>query len=106
VLCALPALLALGLLRHSRRVFSAGGYYPLETIFCRSPFGAGAVLAEALRYEAPGNGANFEVGSIPEVRTLRAKLDLLCEGSSRAAMEWESGAEWMEAAGERRHALH
>ena len=39
VLCALPALLALGLLRHSQKSFALpAGYYPLETIFLSIAF--------------------------------------------------------------------
>ena len=57
VLCALPALVALGLLRHSRESFSLpAGYYPLETIFLAVAFLALARVpsVEALRYEPPG----------------------------------------------------
>jgi hypothetical protein len=57
VLCALPALLTEGLLRHTRSFYSLPpGYYPLESIFLYL-----ALLAlvrcpslEQTRYEAPG----------------------------------------------------
>lgn len=52
VLCALPALLALGLLRHSRTHFTLPpGYYPLESIFLAMAFMALARVPslEALR---------------------------------------------------------
>jgi len=57
VLCALPALLTEGLLRHTRSFYSLpAGYYPLESIFLYL-----ALLAlvrcpslEQTRYEAPG----------------------------------------------------
>jgi hypothetical protein len=51
VLWALPALLAEGLLRHSRKIFALSeGYYPLETIFLVSrPVDPG--LIEVLRTE-------------------------------------------------------
>ena len=102
VLCALPALLALGLLRHSRESFSLpAGYYPLETIFLSVALLALARVPsfEALRYEAPGEwGKLLGLDRIPEVRTLRAKLDLLCEGSP-AVRQWSGNLarEWMEA---------
>jgi len=57
VLCALPALLVLGLLRHTAKSFSLpAGYYPLETIFLVVVFLALARIKslEALRYQPPG----------------------------------------------------
>ena len=102
VLCALPALLALGLLRHSQERFSLpAGYYPLETIFLCVALSALARVRslEALRYEPPGEwGKVMGVDRIPEVRTLRAKLELLCQGE-QAVREWSSSLarEWMEA---------
>ena len=39
VLCALPALLVMGLLRHTRKHFGLpAGYYPLEAIFLAIAF--------------------------------------------------------------------
>jgi len=102
VLCALPALLALGLLRHSQKHFSLpAGYYPLETIFlCVALLALGRVPSfEAMRYEPPGEwGKLLGLDRIPEVRTLRAKLDVLgAEG--QAVREWsgELACEWMAA---------
>ena len=102
VLCALPALLALGLLHHSREVFSLpSGYYPLETIFLSIGLLALARVPslEALRYEPPGEwGKLLGLDRIPEVRTLRTKLDLLCQEPQRVR-EWSGtlAREWMEA---------
>jgi len=102
VLCALPALLALGLLRHSRESFSLpAGYYPLETIFLSVAFLALARVPslEALRYEPPGEwGKLLGLDRIPEVRTLRAKLEVLCE-EAQAVRDWSGklAREWMEA---------
>jgi hypothetical protein len=58
VLCALPALLTEGLLRHTRSVYTLPpGYYPLESLFLGL-----ALLAlvrcpsvEQTRYQAPGD---------------------------------------------------
>lgn len=102
VLCALPALLALGLLRHSQESFALpAGYYPLETIFLSVGFLALARVRslEALRYEPPGEwGKLLGLDRIPEVRTLRAKLDLLCE-EGQAVRQWSGqlAREWMAA---------
>jgi hypothetical protein len=102
VLCALPALLVLGLLRHSQKHFKLpAGYYPLETIFlCIAFLALGRVPSfEALRYEPPGEwGKLLGLDRIPEVRTLRAKIELLCE-QAPPVREWSGtlAREWMEA---------
>jgi hypothetical protein len=102
VLCALPALLMEGLLRHSRKVFSLPeGFYPLETIFLVLAFIALLRVRslEALRYEPPGEwGKLVGLDRIPEVRTLRQKLGQLCQPPGRAS-QWSStlAREWMEA---------
>jgi transposase-like protein len=103
VLCALPALLAEGLLRHTRKFYTlAPGYYPLESVFlylallalvrCRS--------LEQTRYQAPGEwGRMLGLDRLPEVKTLRAKVAALCATAGRAA-QWQTclAKEWMAAA--------
>lgn len=102
VLCALPAMLALGLLRHSAKHFALPpGYYPLETVFLVLGFWALARVPslEALRYEAPGEwGRLLGLDRIPEVRTLRKKLTGLCR-EEPSVREWSGtlAREWMEA---------
>lgn len=102
VLCALPALLALGLLRHSQKNFSLPpGYYPLETIFLVIAFLALARVKslEALRYEPPGEwGKLVGLDRIPEVRTLREKIGLLC-AKEPAVRDWSRALaqDWMAA---------
>jgi hypothetical protein len=99
VLWALPALLAEGLLRHSRKLFVLPeGFYPLETIFLVLAFMALVRVRslEALRYEPPGEwGQLVGLDRIPEVRTLRQKLGHLCQPpgvttswSRQLAREW------------------
>jgi hypothetical protein len=101
VLCALPALLVNGLLRHTRDTFELpAGYYPIETIFLALSFMALARVGslEALRYEVPGEwGKVLGLDRIPEVRTLREKIGRLCQPSGRA-QRWSStlSREWME----------
>ena len=104
VLLALPALLTEGLLRHTKSLYSLpAGYYPLESIFlylallalarCRS--------LEQTRYESPGEwGRLLGLDRLPEVRTLRKKVELLCEEEGRAG-QWQSrlAKEWMEGVG-------
>lgn len=102
VLCALPALLALGLLRHGQKSFALpAGYYPLETIFLAIAFLALARVQsfESLRYEPPGEwGKLLGLDRIPEVRTLRAKVELLCE-EGQPVGQWSSALarDWMAA---------
>jgi hypothetical protein len=102
VLWALPALLAEGLLRHSRKLFALPeGFYPLETIFLVLAFMALVRVRslEALRYEPPGEwGQLVGLDRIPEVRTLRQKLSQLCPRPG-VATTWSSqlAREWMSA---------
>lgn len=101
VLCALPALLVFGLLRHSQKHFSLpAGFYPLETIFLAIAFLALARVKslEKLRYEPPGEwGKLLGLDRIPEVRTLREKIDLLCNDGEQVR-QWSGtlAREWME----------
>jgi hypothetical protein len=102
VLAALPALLALGLLRHSTAHFALPpGYYPLETVFLTIALLALARVPslEALRYEPPGEwGRLLGLDRIPEVRTLREKLGVLCAAGA-PVRAWSStlAREWMAA---------
>jgi len=103
VLCALPALLTEGLLRHTRTFYALPpGYYPLETLFlylallalvrCRS--------LEQTRYQAPGEwGRMLGLDRLPEVKTLRTKIATLCATDGRAA-QWQNclAKDWIEAA--------
>jgi len=104
VLCALPALLTEGLLRHTRSLYTLpAGYYPLESIFLYL-----ALLAlvrcpslEQTRYEAPGEwGKLLGLDRLPEVKTLREKIGILCGREGRAT-QWQSrlAKEWMEGVG-------
>jgi hypothetical protein len=101
VLCALPALLVYGLLRHSRDTFPwPAGYYPLEPFFLILALLALARVGslEATRYEAPGEwGKLLGLDRMPEVKTLRTKLGHVCQDSERVH-RWSStlSKEWME----------
>jgi hypothetical protein len=100
VLIALPALLSIGLLRHTREHFSLPpGFYGIESIFLVLAFMALARVrsAEELRYQAPGEwGKMLGLDRIPEVRTLRKKLGLLCVEAA-PSMDWSStlAKDWM-----------
>jgi hypothetical protein len=102
VLLALPALLTVGLLRHSPELYSLpAGFYSLSSVFLLLALMALARLPsmEQLRYVAAGEWGNLlGLDRIPEVRTLREKLNLLCAEVGRAARygrrRWESGRGW------------
>jgi hypothetical protein len=100
VLCALPALLSEGLLRHTRSFYRLSpGFYPLESIFL-----ALALLAlvrcrslEQSCYLSPGEwGKLLGLDRLPEVKTLRRKISALCTQDGKAA-QWQSrlAGEWM-----------
>lgn len=100
VLLALPALLAAGLLRHAPEFYQLPkGFYSLESVFLLLGLMALARIRslEQLRYQAPGEwGKLLGLDRIPEVRTLRAKLKLLCQDLGRA-MRWNAALaeEWI-----------
>ena len=100
VLCALPALLAFGLLRHSGSHFTLPkGFYPLESVFLLLAYLALGRLPsmEQLRYQAPGEwGKLLGLDRIPEVKTLRAKVAILGDDTERTA-RWSGdlARDWM-----------
>ena len=100
VLLALPALLATGLLRYTPQMYQLpNGFYGIDSIFLLLALMALARVRslEQLRYEAPGEWGKLPgLDRIPEVRTLRAKLKLLCQDLGRA-LRWnaELAREWM-----------
>jgi hypothetical protein len=108
VMLALPALLAVGLLRHTAALYQiAKGFYGIASIFLLLALQALARVKsiEQLRYVAPGEWGNLlGLDRIPEVRTLRQKLETLCQELGRA-MRWntELAKEWI--AGQRESEL-
>ena len=100
VLLALPALLAAGLLRHTAALYQLpNGFYGIASIFLLLALQALARVKsiEQLRYVAPGEWGNLlGLDRIPEVRTLRHKLEILCQEAGRA-MRWntELAKEWI-----------
>ena len=91
VLLALPALLAAGLLRYTPEMYQLpNGFYGIDSIFLLLGLMALARIRslEQLRYQTPGEwGKLLGLDRIPEVRTLRAKLQLLCLDPGRA-IQW------------------
>jgi hypothetical protein len=100
VLLALPALLAVGLLRYSAQLYSLpAGFYGLTSVFLLLSLLALARVPslEQLRYQAAGEWGNLlGLDRVPEVRTLREKVKLLCAELGRAA-RWNTALaqEWI-----------
>ena len=110
VLFAVPALLAVGLLRHASRHLSIPrGYYRLDTLLIVLAFLALARLKtlEAIRYVAPGEwGKLVGMDRIPEVRTMRTKIKVL--GQQGEAERWSAALceDWMQASPDDAHVLY
>ncbi|MCK4658706.1 MAG: hypothetical protein KAV82_04215 [Phycisphaerae bacterium] len=101
VLLALPALLVGGLLRHTEKYFELPrGYYGLKSIFLLLAFMALARLrsVERLRYCAPGEwGKILGLDRVPEVRTLRAKIEHLSDAEHPTQWSAQLCNDWMAA---------
>jgi hypothetical protein len=99
VLVALPALLASGLWEQTEEHFQLPqGYYQLVHLFLLVAFLALARVKslESLRYCAPGEwGKVLGLDRIPEVRTLREKLQLLGQEKKVAAWAAQLSQRWM-----------
>jgi hypothetical protein len=99
VFLALPALLAVRL-RHSPELYSLpAGFHCLGSMFLLlAPMALARIPSpEQLRYVAAGGWGNLlGLDRIPEVRTLREKLKLLCAEAGRAA-RWNAALaqEWI-----------
>ncbi len=110
VLCALPALLALGLLDGvERHLQLPKGYYGLDSLLLLMAFMALARLSsiEALRYCAPGEwGKLLGLDRVPEVRTLRTKIQVLAQDNRSAAWSAALCERWMAAAPEQGGVLY
>lgn len=100
VLLALPALLANGLLRHTKECFSLPkGFYGLVQVFLLLGFMALARIKsiERLRFCPPGEWGNLlGLDRIPEVRTLREKVKRITEMGEVGQWCGRLSKEWLE----------
>jgi len=110
LLCALPALLAVGLLAGvERHLQLPKGYYGLDSLLLLLAFMALARLEsiESLRYSAPGEwGKLLGLDRVPEVRTLREKISLLAQDDRPAQWSAALCERWMAAAPEQAGVLY
>ena len=99
VLFSLPALLANGLLHHTKNYFQLpGGYYGIDSIFLLMAFMSLARIKsiEQLRYCTPGEWGNvLGLDRIPEVRTLRSKLKILSDEGDVSEWGADLCEQWM-----------
>ncbi len=99
VLCALSALLANGLLHKvEEHLPPSQGYYEVHLLLLLFAFLALARVKslEQVRYLEPGEwGRLLGLDRIPEVKTLRQRLDLFTSQGKLAAWEQELTAYWM-----------
>lgn len=100
VLCAVPALLANGLFDFTNKYFVLpNGFYNLAHIMLLLSYMALCRIKsnEALRFHPPGEiGKLIGLDRIPEVKTLRDKLSIICSEESRV-QKWslEMSRKWM-----------
>ena len=110
VMLAIPALLHCGLLNHIDKHFKLpDGYYDVSSVILTLAFSALARISsiEQLRYEPPGEwGKLLGLDRIPEVKTLREKVDLIARDNK--AKEWsvELCKDWLQTLPEGAAALY
>ena len=101
VLCALPALLANGLLAKAARFLGkVRGYYTMAHVLMLVSFMSLARVrtVQKLGQQAPGEfGRLLGLDRSPEVRCLRRKLDELCAGHGAEAWAAQLNRDWMAA---------
>ena len=101
VLCALPALLAVGLLDGNDDALGAlpEGYYGQDSLLMLLAFMAMGRLKsiESLRYKPPGEwGKLLGLDRAPEVRTLRDKIQILSADGQAAKWSGQLCQRWMQ----------
>ena len=99
VLCALPTLLAMGLLEGTDTYFTLPpGYYAADSLLMLLAFMALNRLQsiEALRNDAPGEwGKLLGLDRVPEVRTLREKVQIMSHTGKPEEWSARLGQRWM-----------
>jgi hypothetical protein len=99
VLWALPALVANGLLEHTRELFQLPkGFYSVVHVFLLLGYMALARIRtmEQLRYHPPGEwGKLLGLDRVPEVRTLRQKVKALAEPERVGEWGQQLSQQWM-----------
>jgi prepilin-type processing-associated H-X9-DG protein len=104
MLCALPALVSNGLLRHVGSALKelTGYYTTLQVLLLLAYMALGRIkTVEQLQYHSPGElGKLLGLDRVPEVRCLRNKLAALSEDGAPEKWSRVLSKEWMEASPE------
>ena len=99
VLFSLPALIANGLLRHSEKFKPDDGYYSIESIFLSLAFLAllrAKTLAQSETIPCGELGRAIGLDRIPEVKTLRRRIERFCNRTDIKQWALTLSKEWME----------
>ena len=100
VLFSLPALLANGLLRHSEKFKPDEGYYSVESIFISLALLAllwAKTLAQSETIPSGELGRAIGLDRIPEVKTLRKRIERFCARTDVKQWSLTLSKEWMAA---------
>lgn len=110
VLFGLPALLAVGILRHTDKYFQLpNGYYGLHTIFLLLAFMALArqKFIENLRFVSPGEwGKLLGLDRVPEAKILREKIAHLAQNNLPKKWSADLCRDWMNESPEQASTLY
>lgn len=100
VMLAIPALLHCGLLNHTDKHFKLpSGYYDVNSIILTLAFSSLARIhsIEKLRYEPPGEwGKLLGLDRIPEVKTLRNKVELIAKDNKVKEWSMDLCKDWLQ----------
>ena len=100
VLFSLPALLANGLLRHSEKFKPDEGYYSVESVFISLALLAllrAKTLAQSEAIPCGELGRTIGLDRIPEVKTLRKRIERFCARTDVKQWSLTLSKEWMAA---------
>lgn len=98
ILFSLPALLTNGLLKHSREFKPDDGYYSVESIFISLAFLAllrAKTLAQSEAIPCGELGRVIGLDRIPEVKTLRKRIERFCNCTDVKQWSLSLSKEWM-----------
>ena len=99
ILLSLPALLSNGLLRHSKEFKPDDGYYSVESIFISLAFLVllrAKTLAQSETIPCGELGRAIGLDRIPEVKTLRKRIERFCKNVDVKKWSLTLSKEWMD----------
>jgi hypothetical protein len=100
ILFSLPALLSNGLLKHNNEFKPDDGYYPVESVFISLAFLVllrVKTLAQSETIPCGELGRAIGLDRIPEVKTLRKRIERFCDRTDVKQWSLTLSKEWMDA---------